>query len=454
MLVARAAFDPVLFSNALVESVDEPRRVPVLGGILLGSPESKNDHARLEAGVRKLLAVGRDRRGRGLRGPLRRHDTDGIAFSPDPAWNTGLSLTVTQPLLRGFGSEVTLADVALTQNQLRRSQYGLKSDLQTVVATVEQAYRDLQAGLAAALDPAAPDRAGRGGRARARASAAASTRRRRSYSDAQATVERRRADLVRARRAVTAASDRLKALMNDPELSVDSELLLEPDSDLEVEPERFQLRQAVAAALENRPEVQRALLDIEDADLRQRVAANQRRAQLDLSAGAAVTGLDDQLGSSAGDLTDEDFNNLFLGLTFELPIGNRAAAAAERQARIQSRAAVLAYEQAVQDVIVQVKDALRAVQATYELIGAARSSRVAESENLRALLAEAETRSSFTPEFLNLEFQRQDRLAAAQIQEVQAITDYRRALALYLLALGRGLEEHGIQVEEPDRGGG
>ena len=71
-------------------------------------------------------------------------------------------------------------------------------------------------------------------------------------------------------------------------------------------------------------------------------------------------------------------------------------------------------------------------------MGATRDFRIAQSENLRALKLEEERRQSLTPEFLRLKFDRQDRLARAQLEELQAVANYNRARAALRRAVGGG----------------
>jgi outer membrane protein TolC len=109
--------------------------------------------------------------------------------------------------------------------------------------------------------------------------------------------------------------------------------------------------------------------------------------------------------------------------------------------------ALLGYRQAVQDIVLDVKAALRDVVTNYELIEATRSSRIAQAENLRALLVEEETLAGLTPEFLNLKFQRQESLALARLEEFQALVAFDQAVAGLYRALGVGLSMRNIALE-------
>ena len=191
------------------------------------------------------------------------------------------------------------------------------------------------------------------------------------------------------------------------------------------------------------------VLSIEDSEIRQRVADNLKDAQLDLRVGASLIGQDGDAGGSYDQMFGDDHYVLFAGLSFELPVGNRAGKARDRQAMRENRQAILAYEQVVRDVMLEVKEALRDVRTNFELVAATRAFRLAQTENLRSLAAEREARSELSPEFLNLVFQRQEGLARAQLGEVQALTDYKRSIAALYRSLGGGMGADRIDISRP-----
>jgi hydrophobic/amphiphilic exporter-1 (mainly G- bacteria), HAE1 family len=448
ILVAEAEFDSSLFSDLFAGTGEIPNTVPEINGIRLGNPASRSDNSEVSVGMSKKLYGGATVTGSTS---LSWYDdrSGGIQFSPDPSYRTAISLEVAQPLLRGYGSELNLAEVTLRRNEYQRSEHILREDLLTVMNVAENAYRDLQeAWKLLAIQQLLTDRGERIERVlRERLAFDASPA---EYSDALATLEQRRANLIRAQRVVALASDRLKAVVNDPEQPLASEGLLVPSDELLSDSQAISLHQAVGTALRERPEVLRAMLLIEDSDIRTQVARNLKDPQLDLRAGAAAAGLDDDPGSSYGSLMGDDYYRFYVGLTFETPVGNRAASARERQALISNRASILAFEETLRDVILEVREALRNLQTDYALVGAARAYRLAQTENLRALVAEQEQRSDLTPEFLNLMFQRQERLAEAQFGEVRALAGYNRAVAALHRAMGMGMGGEPIEV----KGGG
>ena len=446
VIAAEAVFDWLLFANADYTHTDEPRSVTVIGGVPLGTPSSRGDAWRFETGLSKRFSSTGTTFTASTDATRFENTTSGITFSPDPAYTSAVRLGVTQPLLRGFGDSANMAVIRLARNDERRSVEDVRIALLRLADDTESAYWDLvqawaDLGIAEWLVEVGIQVRDVLERRREFDVSLA------EYSDAVATVEQRRSDVIRARRAVRAASDRLKQLMNDPEMSLSGESVLLPTNELLDQPITYNLRESLLTAIENRPEIDRAALAIADSDIRIAFQDNERLPVLDLNAQAAFLGLDDSLSESYGEVGDLNFIDYVLGLAFQYPLGNRGADANYRRARLERSASILNYRNAVQEVVLDVKSALRNVLANYELIGATRSFRVAQAENLRALLVEEETLAGLTPEFLDLKFQRQEGLAIARRQEIDAIASFDRAVSTLYRAMGVGLSMKNIQVE-------
>jgi outer membrane protein TolC len=448
VIAAEAAFDAVWVSSAGLTKTDQPQAQSVLFGTPLGTPVSVSDTIRFDTALVQPLTSG---------GALTvstdlsdfNNKTPGFEFSPDPAYTAGLRLGLEQPLLRGFGSEVNLATIRLARNAERSSIQALRTDLLDQVAETERVYWNLalawhELAIRHWLVRVGEDVRNVLDRRRQFDTTLA------QYSDAVARVEERKANVIRAQRRLRSSSDALKVLVNDPEATIGSELLLAPLDEMFTEPLSYNLRDAMVTAMERRPEIQQAILAIDDASIREMLADNSRLPLLNLAAELAYIGLDEDVGGAYSSIADADFIDYFVGLSLEVPIGNRAAEAGFRRARLERSAAVIRYRQAVQNVVADVKGALRDVVSNYELIQASRSFRVAQAENLRALLAEEQTLASLTPVFLNLKFQTQETLAQARLQEILAIVDYSQAVARLHRAMGIGLEANRINLELVD----
>ena len=370
-------------------------------------------------------------------------------YSNNPAWINSLQVGLSQPLLRGFGTDVNMAQIRLARNNDRRSLQQLRQSLLNLCRDVEINYWQLVQARQRVVSAQWLVRVGvevRDVLAKRRAFDTTQAQ----YADAVAKVEDRKSQVIRAQRDVTAAVDRMKVLLNDPSLPVGDETMIVPTDFMVDQALVFSLRDAISTAVEQSPTITQALLGVDDASIRQVVADNGRLPNLNLNAQMQYNGLEQGYGDSWQELTEAGFVNYLVGLSFSQPIGNRAPEANYRRARLQRSQAVLAYRSAVQNAIFYVKDALRGVDAQYRLIEQTRAYRLAQAENLRALLVDEQTIATLTPEFLSLKFQRQQELASAQVQEIQSLVDYNGSIAQLWNAMGTGLQMNRVELQVSD----
>jgi outer membrane protein TolC len=439
---ADAAFDAVYYANYNLTDTDTPRPPSTLsppsGGELL------SDTHDLTTGIRQPLTTGGQV---SLETEFNRNHLNPTFFDDDPYFNSDVLLNLKQPLLRNFGSDVNRAQVLLAQSSRRQGVEDLRKSLLDTIADTEKAYWQLvfdrqdlmirQRLLARTME----DR----NRLKPRQNFDASPV---QITEVNSSVESRRADVIRARQEVRHASDALKQLVNAPDLPVTGETLIQPLETPADLPVNVSLLDAVTLALRRRPELQKALLQIKDASLRQRVADNLLLPQLDLNFGLRFNGEDTTFSGAYTQLGEGNFIDFLVGFKFEAPLGNRAAEGLVEQRRLERRGAAVAYQAAVQSVVVEVKDAMRAVLTDYELIGAARAARRAAQDNLRAIEAQQQAGAAMTPEFFDLKLRTEADVATAEEQEFQALSDYSTAISAFYRATGTLLERNGIDFRD------
>ena len=448
VVAAEAAFDWTFFSNARWSSTDRPQTSPSVGGATVGVSADQRQVVDFDVGLRRQLASGGQVT---FQHSYSYTDVESANFftNPDPAHGANLLFRLDQPLLRGVGSDVTQASIRLARNTERDTVQQLRSDLITTVTETEAAYWTLvrvhhelevlyrlyQRGLEVLTIIE--------GRLRIDQTDS-------NLADARATVENRRADVLQSQRNVRAASDQLKVLMNDSELSIGSEVLLLPlDRPIE-EVISTSVLESMTLALERRPEIARALLSIDDTSIRRRVAENARLPRLDMAAQLQVNALAGSYSAAYDNLTDAKFVDYIVSMLFEQPIGNRAAEAEFRRATLTQMQAVIAFRNTTQGVISEVKQSLRDLVTNSELIAQRRQARYAAAERLRTRDVERRFTATYTPGFLDLWLRDQERLAAAEQAEIGAITNYNIALASYHRSMGTTLERNNIVFDAPD----
>ncbi len=453
VVAALAAFDWAFVGELNWQDTDTPTGsfpIPAFGGgrVIVNSEQSVTGSAGLE---RTFLTGGRFSIEQQYVYTDTRPSAFGVTSEPNPSTAAGLVAELNQPLLEGFGSDTNLAEVRTRENAERRAISSLRQTLIGTITEVEDAYWDLvQANedvviLSKLLERGIKVRDDIKVRSILDADPA-------QIADAVASVERRRADVLRAQRAVRAASDRLKLLMGDPRVPVGGELVLVPTDAALDEAMEFSLYDSLTTAIANRPEIEQAILRIDDASIRQMVARNARLPQLDLRAQLAMVGFEDSADEATSDQFKREFiDNFLLGLLFRQPLGNRADEAGYRRARLERLQSVVEYRRAVQQAVADVRAALDDVVTNYRLIDQARTSRLAAAEALRTLLVKKElSQGGYTVERLNLELNQQAALAAAEQVEAKATLDYNRAVARLHAAMGTSLERNRINFIVPD----
>lgn len=446
VIAAQGAFDTVLFNNVDYSNLDQPRTSA--SSSIAGSDQ--REVITNATGLRRPLISGGQIT---FQQDLTHTDitTTGANPFPNPAHDVAWTLRLDQPLLRGFGSDVTLAQVRLSRNTERDAIATLKRDLIRTLTDTERAYWELVQSLYNLLilqrlyerGIEVRDQVVTRGETIRDVTAA-------QVADARARVERRKADLIRAQLAVRAASDTLKGLINSPETPVGAEDLIVPVDDVVNAPITFSLADILTTAIRNRPEVQQAIISIDNTSIRLQVADNARLPRLDLRLQARLAGLSDNFGDAYTDIAEGQFIDYLVGAQFEYPLGNRAAEGVYRQRRLERMQATLAFRFTVQQVILEAKQTLRRVVTNFSLIDATRSTRYAEAENLRAFQVEKTVLRGYTLEQLDLEFRRQEALAAAEQAEIAALTEYNIALAQLYAAMGTALEHNNIEFRVPD----
>jgi len=446
---AEAAFDAVLLAGSGYQTNSVPPPPINIPGGLNDAFAPDNSQTSLSTGIQKRLISGGT-----VAASVNMDYTQQNAsiYNPGNYWTNTVNFNLSQPLLQGFGSDVNEAQIRLARNRDRASVVNLRQTLLNVVEQTEIQYWTVlyarQQVVAAAwlLKVGSEVRDVLKKRLNFDATVA-------DYALAVAIVEQRKANLIRAWLKSRDESDRLKLLMNDPAVSVGTDSLMVPVDLLCQQPIKYNLRDAIVTAVEQNPSIATAVLRIDDAAIGMLVADNGRLPQLGLLAGVSLSGQDTDNGSDGSmtgafsEVADANYVSWLAKLAFSQPIGNRAAEAQYRQARLQRSAAVISYQSAIENAVFAVKTSLRGVTTSYELIDQTRASRLAAAESVRSLAVLEQTLAALTPEFLQTKFVAQDRLATSYLAEIESMVNYNTAMARLYNAMGTGLTMNRIEIE-------
>jgi outer membrane protein TolC len=222
----------------------------------------------------------------------------------------------------------------------------------------------------------------------------------------------------------------------------------------------YQVDEAIALkrALAQRPEIEAAHRRLDDADLRLDHAWNQKLPELDLKASYTLNGLSgDQrpnivpplppLGFEEGsEWAGHDFFGWYgwgVGATFSIPIGNETAQSRYVQRKIEHRRVSTDLHRTEQQIIFEVRNAVRAVQDSMDGVRAAERRKASEAERLRAEQERLRLGDSTPQEVLEIE----EDFAEAERQEINALQVYRTSITALERAQATLLDSRAISVE-------
>ena len=366
-------------------------------------------------------------------------------IAPNPQYTTGLTLAVRQPLLRGGGIEVTRSPIVLARLDHTISLAEFKARLMNTLLGVEQAYWALVVAdtrvqaLSEALDAA------RENQRIAKRRFEEGKDKRLVLSLADAAVAGRQADLVGARLQLAQASDLLKRLIHDRELSLEEPVVLAASELPMAEPipvSRATLQESMVAALRSRPEMEQAEARVSQAGVRERVARNAQLPQLDLSASYTLSGLDGNLANAMDTQFGTNFRDWGTGLEFRVPIGNRARAAAHERSQLERERTITEREDVRQMILLDVSEAVRDLASAEEAVLATKTARQAAEQSLRDQQANFDAGAALVKDLLDA----QRDLADAKVREMDAMVAYMVGLAALERAKGTLLEYNNIRV--------
>lgn len=279
-------------------------------------------------------------------------------LDPNPQYFSYAQFGVNQPLLQGLGVGVTMAPIRIAAAQAERTDWQFKQEMLALVRSVETTYWALYAHQQnlRAIDEVLP-MFREVVRIREQQSAQAAgteseTARARSES---LLFEQRRLDTL--------------SQIAEQQLVLRNLLGLPPDDcryiklvALPMRPRPVEsLSDAVATALNQRPDVLRQRLAVYVAQQEQIVACDSLRPKFDFNAFWRINGLGEDLGESLDVLGENDYHDWQLGFTFQVPLGRRQGRANVRAARfnIQSERALL--QQTAHQASYEVADAYRRI---------------------------------------------------------------------------------------------
>ena len=261
-----------------------------------------------------------------------------------------------------------------------------------------------------------------------------------TQAEAQAAAQVQ--NVILAEKAIKDAEDQLKLIINIPDGEKIWARTIIPADTPPFDVGGVDAEASVQEALEKRPEYAAQKLTLQNSDLNLRVARNQLLPSLQLQGSVGLNGLNESLSSDYSGLTSGDFTSWSAALVLQYPLGNRSARSAFVQAKLTNDQARTSLLNLKRQIVSQVREAVRRIEADIRRVEATRAARALAEEQLRVERKRLE--AGVTTTFNVLSFQRD--LAAAQANEIQAITTYNQDLANLELVKGTVLEKNQLEL--------
>ena len=379
----------------------------------------------------------------------------------NPRYSTTLTFSFSQPLLRNFGPKINRREIIIARNNLDISETQLKRVLQQTVYDVEEAYWNLVSSIETLKVRQQSLRLAQELLEKNKRAVEVGTLAQIEILSAESAVASRQADILQAQATVKDNEDRLKIILNLASEGIPEDITIIPADKPDLEEKRITLDEALQTAMEYRPDLQGTRLGIKNQEMNVSYAKNQLLPNLSFTASYWSPGLSgtelvydplnpfgDPIGSieyGASDAWKDAFGftyeNWSAGLTLNIPLNSILSRASYAQAKVNLEQSLLRLKDSEQQIFLEVKSAVRAVQTNYERVQAYMAARQLAERTLEA--EEEKFRVGISTPYFVLQYQTE--LTTAQTNELGAVIDYNLSLARLQRAMGINLREKNIK---------
>ncbi len=432
--------------------------------------------------------------------------TSGAATASGGAtYFSSLGITITQPLWRNFKTDSSRRQIKIQRKRISQSDADFRRQTIAVISQVQTGYWDLVFALRNQQNQVANVNLSKENLRQIEARIAAGASAPLAKAEVETELATREGELLSAIQQVTNAENRLKQLVLRDTTASEWTMQFVPTDNPVYSDEPIDLNNAMADALENRPELSRLKLEKEINKIDIDFFKNQTKPRIDLNGTFSLDGLSlgnvntsnfrsdilfpqpigEETTTSAylynlicrSSLTPpsrctsipqttifgsaeylrggytRSFQNLFrsdspnftLGVTISFPLRNQTAKADLAGARLQTERLDAQTRSQEQTVVVEVRNAVQAVETARQRVLTARRARTNAEIQLEGERKLFEVGRSTT----FLLFQRENSLTNARNSEIRAETDYNKALSDLQQATSTTFSANNIQVDSP-----
>jgi outer membrane protein TolC len=409
-------------SQSDLEGSDGPRNENISGRIALDKKVDTGGTVTVSTNAARLL-------------------TNSEFFDPNSAYDADVSVSVRQPLLDGFGTDVNRASRNRALVGVDRADYVLQGRVLDVVLETERAFHDLAFQRATLRVRQAAREVAKQfleeNRFRRSSGMATSL----DVTQAEVGLADQDALVLNSEQAVSDAEDLLRTLTGNTAFDA-------PISELEVDLTTDPVPSVAGAygvALKKQPEYQAALSFSEQLKYDVILARSGSRPTLDLGGAVGYTGRDDSLRTAYEGVPTGDGYHWQVDVVYRVPWGQRSGKARLQQAELIHRREEMRIQDLEQNMMRELRVAIRAAETGLERVRIAELRRELSQQEYELEKAKFEAGLSTS----RLVLEAQQRSDAAQVSEFRAYVDLKNAWSGLRRVQGVSLETYGISMLPP-----
>ncbi|MEO0682761.1 MAG: TolC family protein, partial [Pseudomonadota bacterium] len=437
-----AVYDPVLFAEAEGDSFERVRSSTLDTGTAPGAPTDLEENGlQLRLGLRQQLLTGGTVT---VTQEAGQRSSNSDFFVPNPQSDAEWRVELRQPLLDGAGIAVNRAPVEIAQIERDQSVAEFQRQVETQLIEVIRAYWALyeERGRVILRERLVGSLGGILGTLTRREAFDALPS---ETAQARAAFASARSSTVRARAGVRNAEARLAALLSDPSIFGEQVEVIPAQPPVRVFAD-VPLEDVARLAIENRPELRSAALQLRAAEVRRRVAENRLLPELEAYGAVYNGGLTDgrNLPGAVARQTGQTRADYVVGLRLEVPLGNNEDRAIYDRRRLEVRQLTSQLRNVIDTVLLESQISVREARTAFEEMKAREEELAAVNAQVVALAERLDGGVEAGPAFLSTYLGAVEQQGSARERLLEATVAYNLALYTLERVAGTLLETRGI----------
>jgi outer membrane protein TolC len=401
----------------------------------------------------------------GIDATMNRQSNNSITNTFNPSYIGNIRYSLVHPLLRNGGRFVTTRQIVVAQNNEKLSEIDFEMQLIDLVVQAQRAYWDL---VFAANDLKVKERSleiAQQTLVENKLKVDIGTLAPIEVKQTESEVANRRQQLIQSSGSVVSVEDQIKRMISsdtDPSLFLVKLAALDtprPPGSTTIPT----LEQAVRLALENRPELRSAAIELQNRDIDVDFTRNQKLPALDATFTFNQNGTGGTRtvrgGEFGGPITEvipggvwDAFKQLFgfdyrgysVGLALEIPLSNKAAKADYDRAVYERRLTESRVDGIKAQIALEVRNALTQIEQAEATIETSRVARELAQERVQA----EQTKFNVGTSTLRFVLEEQRNVAQAETTELQSLVNFTKAIVDLDKAMGLTLSKNSVEIDK------